>query len=237
MRLLVFLTLLLSPSFVFSQDFRFPKLAEYASAYEKIAPKNWNIIDTVYGDLNMDNNPDMAVVLEYDSFISENRAYGHNDIELITEYQKPRILAVYLRDKLTQKLKLVVQNNSFILRAKEGGIMGDPFKRIEINDNTLILAFEGGSEWRWKLNYTFKYQNKDLILTYANSIYYNVISGEMTDHIYDFLDRKLTLVNGNIFSRNIKNSVDEETLIFGQPRKLSEFKKPWTWEILNNNFL
>ena len=59
-----------------------------------------------------------------------------------------------------------MQNNNFILRENEGGEVGEPFKALEIANNTLNLAFEGGGLWRWKLNYEFKYQDKKTSLTW-----------------------------------------------------------------------
>ncbi|MFA6277576.1 MAG: hypothetical protein WC622_12545 [Pedobacter sp.] len=215
----------------------YPKLSAQGNEINSLTPTNWNVIDTAFGDLNNDKLEDLVLVLEFNNPIIEKRAYGDGETELIKEFQKPRILAVYFKDQRSGKYKFALQNNNFILRSQEGGELGEPFKNLTIQNNCLNLAFEGGSNWRWKLNYQFKYQNKDWVLTQANNIYYNIISGEMTDKLYDFSNRKMKLTTGNIFARNNANEVSEETLNFPQLRTLNNFKKPWTWEITKDNFL
>lgn len=219
----------------FAQSFYYPVLNKQAKNLEAIIPEKWKVIDTAYGDLNGDKVEDLAFVLEYNLPVNERRAYGDNESDLIKEFQRPRVLAVYFKDRKGGKYIFAMQNNNFMLRANEGGALGDPLKNINIVNNRLILAFEGGANWRWKLNYEFKYTNKDWNLVNANNFYYNASSGEMTDRQYNFLDRKLRMVFGNV--ANTTNEVREETLIFGSFKNLTTFKKPWTWEIMKDNFL
>ena len=218
-----------------AQTFSYPKLNKQEKDLQSLIPKNWKIIDTAFGDLNNDKTEDLALVLEYYLPITENRAYGDNDTELIKEFQRPRILAIYF--KKLDKYTFVIQNNNFILRSEEGGTMGDPFKNINIANHNLYLAFEGGSNWRWKLNYEFKFQNNDWNLISANNMYYNSDSGEMTEKKYNFIERKVYLTTGNLFNRAAANQVGEEIIYFSGLRTFSTFKKPWTWEITKDNFL
>ena len=228
---------LLGLKFCAAQTFTYPKFINQGNNLADLTPKNWKIIDTVYGDLNSDNVDDLAFVIEYHLPITENRAYGNNDTDLIKEFQKPRVLVIYFKDKRSGNYKFALQNNNFILRASEGGSMGDPLKKINISNQNLHLSFEGGSNWRWKLDYQFNYRNKEWNLVGANNIYYNVGSGEMTERKYNFLERKMHLVIGNIFNRNIVNNKTEENLYFSNFRTFNTFKKPWTWEISKDNFL
>ncbi|RZK91516.1 MAG: hypothetical protein EOO98_05690, partial [Pedobacter sp.] len=108
-----------------------------------LTPNKWTVIDTAYGDLNHDNIQDMALILEHNLAINERRAYGDNETEIIKEFQKPRVLAVYFKDS-KGKYTLALQNNNFILRANEGGEMGEPLKSLKIANNSLHLGFEGG---------------------------------------------------------------------------------------------
>jgi hypothetical protein len=220
----------------FAQKFSFPKLAQQAGTLAAMQPKNWKVIDSAKGDLNNDGQQDIALILEYNTAITENRAYGNYEIELIKEVQKPRILAIYFQNT-ARKYKLALQNNDFILRSEEGGKMGDPLKEVSIDDNKLLLAFEGGNEWRWKLNYGFEYGQKEWNLVNAGNRYYHKDTGEMIDKQYDFVDRTITTVIGSIFKRNIANYTDEDILVFTRPRTLNDFKKPWTWEITKDNYL
>jgi hypothetical protein len=219
-----------------AQSFIFPKLPTAAQTIAALTPVNWKAIDTAYGDLNNDKLADLILVLEYHQSVKENRAYGSADEELIQEFQKPRILAIYFKNA-QNKYAIALQNNNFILRSQEGGALGEPFKNLSITNNTLNLAFAGGANWRWKLNYQFKYQNKDWVLIQANNVYYNASSGEMTDKQYNFTTRRMKQTTGNLFTRNVANQVFEDVLLFTDLRTLNTFKKPWTWEITKDNFL
>ncbi|RZL49897.1 MAG: hypothetical protein EOP00_06210 [Pedobacter sp.] len=220
-----------------AQSFSYPLLNKQAKSIETLVPQRWKAIDTAFGDLNNDKLEDLAVILEYNLPITENRAYGDNETDLIKEFQKPRILAIYFKNAANGKYILAHQNNNFILRANEGGSLGDPLKKINIVANRLQLKFEGGANWRWILNYEFKYQNHNWNLVKANNIYYNAISGEMTNRLYNFQARKMRLISGNLSDQEGNNLVNEETLIFSDFKTFANFKKPWTWEISTDNFL
>ena len=236
MKPLIFFILILAGGTAFGQKFNFPKLTAQLSNPITNLPKNWNVIDSVRGDLNRDNQQDIVLILEHQTAISEERAYGNYAIELIRETQKPRILAIYFRDKIG-KYRLALQNNDFILRSEEGGKMGEPLKGMRIADNKLTLSFEGGNAWRWKLNYDFQYDQKAWTLVNANNVYYHKETGEMVDKQYDFVERTIKTVIGSIFKRNIANTIAEDVLVFGAKRTLNDFKKPWTWEIMKDNYL
>lgn len=222
---------------IYAQQFVFPKLPEYGKSVETLAPKNWKIIDSVSGDLNNDNIKDIAFVIEFYRPVKENRAYGDNETEIITEIQKPRILAVYFRRSEKGAYRLSTQNNNFILRSEEGGEMGDPFRPMNIAANQLTLSFQGGGNWRWKLNYNFRYQDKDWMLTSANNYAYQEGSGEMNDKQYDFINNKRTVVSGTISSGTMANETFEQPLNVKSMRTFNNFKKPWTWEINKDEFL
>lgn len=237
MRCLFSILILFYAQFSFAQSFSFPKLPAQGMQVSALIPSNWKAIATTFGDLNNDRVEDLAFILEFDKAITERRAYGDGETELIKELQKPRILAIYFKDAKTGKYNFALQNNNFVLRSEEGGALGEPFKALSIKNNQLNLAFEGGSDWRWKLNYDFKLQNREWTLVQAMHTYYNASSGEMTIKAYDFSNRRMTLTKGNLFTRDNANEVSEEILYFSQLRTLNNFKKPWTWEITKDNFL
>ncbi|WP_316766493.1 hypothetical protein [Pedobacter frigiditerrae] len=233
----LFVILVFCAQFAKSQTFSYPALNKQGKDIAALVPLRWKAIDTALGDLNNDKIEDLAIIYEYNLPISENRAYGDNETDLIKEFQRPRVLAIYFKNLQSGKYTLATQNNNFILRANEGGSLGDPLKNISIAANKLLLQFEGGANWRWKLNYEFKYQNKDWNLVNANNIYYNAMSGEMTNRQYNFLARRMRLISGNLADQEGNNLIDEETLIFTSFKTFATFKKPWTWEISKDNFL
>lgn len=235
MKINILLFLLLCCTSLQAQTFQYPILIPQGKTIKSLAPTQWKAVDSVYGDLNGDQQEDLAVVYEFYAAVKENRAYGDNSTELITEIQKPRILAIYF--KSGKNYKLATQNNNFILRSEEGGTMGDPLRPIRIKENELMLSFEGGGNWRWKLSYTFSYQNKDWLLTKANNYAYHSSSGEMNDKQYDFVNRKRIVVSGTIDNKEANNEQQEQPLLLKTLRSFSSFKKPWTWEIGPDEYL
>ncbi|MCX2586499.1 hypothetical protein [Pedobacter sp. MR22-3] len=231
------LTILFSQIASAQKSFVFPKVKLQGSAVEQLQLKNWTVIETAQGDLNNDQAADLALVFESNQTIEETRTYGDNNSEIIKETQKPRILAIYFKDKTTGDYHLSTQNNDFILRSEEGGKLGDPLQQVEIKDQQLFLRFRGGSEWRWELGYTFKFQQKDWYLTSAINLYFNQNTGDMTERIYDFNSRQLFTTIGNLHQRDIANQKTSEVLFFSQLRTFKTFKKPWAWEIMPNVYL
>lgn len=229
--------LLLCHTALHAQAFKFPLVPEQGKTIASLVPPTWKVIDSVRGDLNNDNISDLALVLEFYRPVKENRAYGDNETEIITEVQKPRILAIYFRRSASGAYKLVTQNNNFILRSEEGGGMGDPIRPLRIDSNALSLNFEGGGNWRWKLFYTFKYQDKEWQLTKANNYTWHTGSGEMNDKQYDFVNKKRVTRSGNIADKGPANETFEQALNIETLRTFTSFKKPWTWQLSPDEFL
>ncbi|RNL52307.1 hypothetical protein [Pedobacter jejuensis] len=234
---LSFLLLIFCESSFAQKPFIFPKINAQGLSQAQLTPANWTIIETANGDLNDDGVNDLAMVFESDKITDETRTYGDNNTEIIKETQKPRILAIYFKDKSTGAYLLSAQNNDFILRSEEGGKLGDPLQRIAIKDQQLYLRFQGGAEWRWELGYTFKFENKDWFLTSAINLYFNQNTGDMTERVYDFKTRELFTTVGNLHKRDISNQRTSEVLYFSQLRTFKTFKKPWAWEIMPNVYL
>ncbi|MFD2287382.1 hypothetical protein GJU39_07425 [Pedobacter petrophilus] len=238
MRFLLYLFFILFVQTSFAQkSFVFPKVKLQSTSVAQLTPAGWNIIKTATGDLNNDGNDDLALVFESEKTVDETRTYGDNNSEIIKETQKPRILAIYFKNKSTGNYQLSAQNNDFILRSEEGGKLGDPLQQIEIKEHQLFLRFRGGSEWRWELGYTFKFQKQDWFLTNAINLYFNQNTGDMTERIYDFNTRELFTTVGNLHRRDIANRRTSEVLYFSQLRTFKTFKKPWAWEIMPNVYL
>ncbi|MCZ4243894.1 hypothetical protein [Pedobacter punctiformis] len=233
---LLFFIILTQVSFA-QKAFIFPKIKTQGETIAQLTPINWAVIDQTQGDLNNDGSEDLAMVLEYHKAIDETRVYGDNSTDIIKETQKPRMLVIFFKDKLNGLYQLSTQNNDFILRSEEGGKLGDPLQQIYIREGQLYLRFSGGSEWRWELGYTFKFQDKDWFLTNAVNLYYNNNTGEMTERVYNFTDRELYTTYGNIYRRDISNHRTSEVLFFNRLRTFKTFKKPWAWEIMPNVYL
>lgn len=238
MKVFNFFLLMLVAQISFAQKtFLFPKVKPLGVSVEQLTINNWTIIETANGDLNNDGNDDLAIIFESNKITDETRTYGDNNSEIIKETQKPRILAIYFKNKVTGNYQLSTQNNDFILRSEEGGKLGDPLNQIGIKDQQLYLRFQGGAEWRWEMGYTFKFENKDWFLTSAINLYFNQNTGDMTERVYDFKTRELFTTVGNLHRRDVANRKTSEVLYFSQLRTFKTFKKPWAWEIMPNVYL
>ncbi|MGY4384428.1 hypothetical protein ACVWYN_001454 [Pedobacter sp. UYP24] len=219
----------------FSQGIIYPKMLQKNKAVKKLIPPQWKVIDSVRGDLNGDNAEDLAMVLEFYAAVKEPRAYGDNETELITEIQRPRILAIYF--KSGKNYELASQNNNFILRSEEGGGMGDPLRPMAIKDNKLSLNFEGGSNWKWKLSYSFKFNNQEWQLANARNYSFHDGTGELNDKVYDFINKTSKVVSGTISNKKNANTTVNQPIKLNKLKTFASFKKPWTWEIKPGEFL
>ncbi|WP_285055963.1 hypothetical protein [Pedobacter ginsengisoli] len=235
MRILISLLFPLCYLTASAQSFKFPVVPAHGKTIKTLIPTQWKVIDSVYGDLNGDKIGDLALIFEFYASVKENRAYGDNTTELITEIQRPRILAIYF--KTGRNYKLAIQNNDFILRSQEGGAMPDPLRPMSIRNEKLVLEFEGGGNWRWKLNYSFGYQGNEWRLIQARNYAYHISSGETNEKQYDFLNGTRKVISGKTGHDKTNNETHEGAFQVKTLRTLSSFKKPWTWEIGPDEYL
>ncbi|MBV9928425.1 MAG: hypothetical protein JOZ96_25645 [Acidobacteria bacterium] len=101
-------------------------------------------------DLNGDGRGDFVLVLE-----RENPAKDENDFPV---NQRPLLLLVRGADG---RLSAVKRNERLVMCSRCGGVFGDPFEGVTAKRNTFTVDFYGGSNWRWKYEYTFNYSRVD----------------------------------------------------------------------------
>ena len=147
-------------------------------------PQNYAIIDTVSGDLDKDGIKEMVVA--YDTQIPTKDS--SDDI--------PRELVIY---KKTSDTWVVWQkSNQALLGSEDGGMMGDPFNEIKIENGLLHISQSGGSSWKWGYTDKYRYQNGEFYLIgytssggkpceYWQSVDFNLITGKIivTKHYED----------------------------------------------------
>ncbi|HVF46795.1 MAG TPA: hypothetical protein VNA17_04450 [Pyrinomonadaceae bacterium] len=92
------------------------------------------------------------------------------DLVLVLEKEKPQIVddspvkqrpLLILRRTADGKLELAKRNDLLVMCSQCGGVFGDPFESIEVGRNTFTVHHYGGSNWRWKVSYKFKYSRID----------------------------------------------------------------------------
>jgi hypothetical protein len=165
-----------------------PKEIKEAAKTTLTIPEGWEIISVwmdktgvVQGDLNNDGKNDQAVVLQ----------------EKLTADNAGTPLKRRLLVGLTQKdgsLKEVIQSETAIMLANEGGVFGDPFNGLEIKNGILSLSFYGGSNWRWYSTYQFRFQNNDFYLIGAK------IGSYFTGNDKENEEKEYQLLTGDVIS-------------------------------------
>ena len=136
-----------------------------------------NIMGDVTGDLDKDGIAERVIVFETD------RA-GEDGFE--------RDLIVYKaeNDVWTEWKK----SSTAILGSEGGGMMGDPFQAVSIENGLIITEHFGGSSWKWNELDKYRFQDGEFYLIGHTSTYgkpceywsdvdYNLSTGDIT---YDF---------------------------------------------------
>lgn len=118
-----------------SKKFVYPNINKYGKALNDFSTENWEITDTISGDLNKDGIDDFALVLGYKDSIKINGGYKF-----------PRVLLLVF--KVGDHYELKLQHNTLIEyeitvgNGNTGSWDGDPLGSIEIVNGTLKLHFE-----------------------------------------------------------------------------------------------
>lgn len=87
----------------------------------------------------------------------------------------PRHLSLLVRngeDELVNK----ASNSEVVLDAQSGGMLGDPFQGIQVEDSTFTVILYGGSARRWSYRYQFEYsaEQEDWLLARVDTDSYHV---------------------------------------------------------------
>ena len=216
-----------SQTTITSDRFVYPSINKYGKALRDFSPKNWEVTDTLSGDLNKDGIDDFALVLGYKDSIKINDGYKF-----------PRILL--LAFKIGDHYELKLQHNTLIEyeltngNGNTGGWDGDPFDGMEIVNGTLKLHF------RWDvrgagvlIQYVIRYQSNDFYLIgatctsgYRADIKTSDFNFSTKRYTYDEIDDE-TGFGGKYSEEHKKGKLPANSL-----KKLIDIKTPGTWDIL-----
>jgi hypothetical protein len=133
-------------------------------------PPGYIIMDSVYGDLNLDPFTDAVFV------------FGHaSETEGATYSERPRVLMIFLGDS-SGFLNRVVRNDYVVYTEVDGQMFGESFAGCEIDSGTLRVNHYGGSRFRWTADYLFEYNSEKKSWFYTRS-YASMgdMLGEMND--------------------------------------------------------
>ena len=125
-------------------DLIIPKSGKNIQAF---VPQNWFIIDSAYSDFNQDKLKDVVLVLANEKENDENTQ----------DYECNR--PVIILQKTNNGYILSAMSKNAVLCKNCGGVFGEPFSGITLNENILNINHYAGSNWRWTKNLTFRFQH------------------------------------------------------------------------------
>jgi hypothetical protein len=120
--------------------------AKLELAIQQAIPKDFALLDSATGNLNLDKYPDLIIILK------ERRE------DTIRNWQDTikRPLLIFIGDS-TGNFNFLSKNSNTVLCNFMGGAIGDPYERVVINKGFFTIEHYGGSSDRWKFNVTYKF--------------------------------------------------------------------------------
>lgn len=150
--------------------------------YEKnsyLISQKHKVCRAAVGDLDGDGQEDMAIVLDIEPDLRE---------EEVTVPENTRETFILLRKK--EEFNIIARNKGLVMGEEDGGVFGDPFADIVIENGVLTISNYGGSSERWGLDYSFIYNNNNLRLSKIEASSHNTLTACGFIHIYDYLSGK-----------------------------------------------
>lgn len=122
-----------------------------ADNIKSFIPENYSVLDTVSGNLNLDNYNDMILVLKKN---------GEEKTSDVVNNPEKRPLLILIGEP-NNKYKLAGRNDNTVYCIDCGGAMGDPFMGVVIKNGYFSIEHYGGSSWRWSRIITYKYSKDE----------------------------------------------------------------------------
>ncbi|MEH1009424.1 hypothetical protein VDP25_16925 [Winogradskyella sp. ECml5-4] len=185
---------------------------------------DWKILEKSSGDFNKDGFKDSALILESKDSILEKRC---SDCKLLKN--KPRIIVILLNQNNIEKA--IIQNNKFIARGDEGGMLPHLEPKLSIENGLLNIYYQFT---RSNQSYTFEFDNNQMVIIKAESNGVHSASGNFENDKYDFKKGEIISEIGNISEEKVETEIIKFDI---KPKSLSEFEEISEWEITENKYL
>lgn len=158
-----------------SFQYKYPIVKSEAKCLEDFVPDGYHILAQTKGNLNHDSLQDIAAILESDVYIEDLKETDHK--------QKARIFIIIFARPLGG-YSLSAQSNHCIMLSDDGGMLGDPFQELYLENKTVCIDYYGGSIDRWAYTYKWKFQQKGWFLIGAT--YKTMSPHDNLSEKYDF---------------------------------------------------
>ena len=185
---------------------------------------DWKILEKSSGDLNKDGFNDFALILESKDSILEKRCL---DCKLLKS--KPRIIVILLNQNNIEKA--IIQNNKFIARGDEGGMLPHLEPELSIENGLLNIYYQFT---RSNQSYTFEFDNNKMVIIKAESNGVHSASGNFENDKFDFKKGEIISETGNISQEKVQTEIIKFDI---KLKSLSEFGEMSEWEITENKYL
>lgn len=116
-------------------------------------PKGYTVLDEKNGDLDKDGVPEKAIVYT----TTDSTADG-------------RVREIRILKKKGNAWTVWKTSRNAVHKSEEGGMMGDPFQEIRIENGVLAISESGGSSWKWSHTDKYRFQNNAFELIGYSSI-------------------------------------------------------------------
>lgn len=185
---------------------------------------DWVILQKSSGDLNKDGLNDYALILESKDSIVEKRC---SSCEWLAN--KPRIVLILLNQNGYEKT--ILQNNKFIAREDEGGMLYylEPELKIDNGSMTIYYQYTQSSQ-----SYTFEFKKDRFEIITAKSNHIDSASGNFQNDTYDFKKAEIITETGNISQDKINVEIIKIQI---EPKLLTEFEEMYKWEVTEGRYL
>lgn len=110
--------------------------------FELFLPKSYTLLKKASGDLDKDGRDEKVVVLN-----------TSNEGDFGTE----REIQIYTLEN--NQWKMWHRSTGAVLPSEHGGVMGDPFEDVSIENGAIVFKHLGGSRSKWAYAHRFRFQN------------------------------------------------------------------------------
>lgn len=106
----------------------------------------------------MDENDE---IMDFKTFTGSHESFFC--FAIIVHENKKKLLVIKHKDNVNY---LIANNENAVMQEDEGGVYGDPYDGISIEDGQLVMHYYGGSaSWRWIRELYFDIGDEDIILS------------------------------------------------------------------------